>query len=430
MDSNLFGKLGIIALPGCETFAAQVDNWLKKWRKAKKSFLIPVDCPRFGSGEAKGMIFESVRGLDIFIICDIFNYSVTYKLRGNMVPMSPDEHFANLKRIVGAINGRARRISVIMPMLYEGRQHRRTGRESLDCAMMLKELEFYGVKNIITFDAHDDRVESAIPLCDFDNYRPTYQMVKALVREVPDITFDKDRLVIISPDEGAMGRCMFFSSVLGIDVGMFYKRRDYSQIVGGRNPIVAHEYLGSDLSGKDVIIVDDMISSGESMIDVAKQIKSRGAARVFSFATFGLFTGGFDKFDEAAGNGWLDKVFTTNLVYTDPEAKNHSWYCEVNMCKYVSYIIETLNRDESTSVIIDPVKKIRALMEKHSPAPGNELKIDFDGKEAEKTDKTDNAAEAEKTDKAVKAYKAVKTGKAVKAEKAVRSEKAAKAGKK
>ena len=219
MDSNLFGKRGIIALPGCETFAAQVDNWLKKWRKAKKSFLIPVDCPRFGSGEAKGMIFESVRGLDIFIICDIFNYSVTYKLRGNMVPMSPDEHFANLKRIVGAINGRARRISVIMPMLYEGRQHRRTGRESLDCAMMLKELEFYGVKNIITFDAHDDRVESAIPLCDFDNYRPTYQMVKALVREVPDITFDKDRLVIISPDEGAMGRCMFFSSVLGIDVG-------------------------------------------------------------------------------------------------------------------------------------------------------------------------------------------------------------------
>ncbi|MCQ2426985.1 MAG: ribose-phosphate pyrophosphokinase [Clostridia bacterium] len=377
MNDNFFGRLGIIAMPGCEAFAEPVNEWLKKWRRTENSFIIPVECPRFGSGEAKGIIAESVRGIDLFIICDIFNYAKTYKLRGKEVPMSPDEHFADLKRIIGAVNGRSRRISVIMPMLYEGRQHRRTGRESLDCAMMLKELEFYGVKNIITFDAHDDRVESAIPLCDFDNYRPTYQMVKALVRDVPDISFDKERLVIISPDEGAMGRCMFFSSVLGIDVGMFYKRRDYSKIVGGRNPIVAHEYLGSDLTDKDVIIIDDMISSGESMIDVAKQIKARGARRIFAFATFGLFTSGFEKFDEAYANGWLTKVFTTNLVYTDPDVKNHPWYSNVDMCKYVSYIIDTLNRDESTSVIIDPVKKIHNLLERHKAENDSDMKIDF-----------------------------------------------------
>jgi len=378
MNDNFFGRLGIIAMPGCESFAEPVNEWLKKWRRTETSFIIPVKCPRFGSGEAKGIISESVRGLDIFIICDIFNYAETYNLRGTQIPKSPDEHFADLKRIIGAVNGRSRRVSVIMPMLYEGRQHRRTGRESLDCAMMLKELEFYGVKNIITFDAHDDRVESAIPLCDFDNYRPTYQMVKALVRDVPDISFDKNDLVIISPDEGAMGRCMFFSSVLGIDVGMFYKRRDYSKIVDGRNPIVAHEYLGCDLTGKDVIIVDDMISSGESMIDVAKQIKARGAKRIFAFATFGLFTSGFEKFDEAYEKGWITRVFTTNLVYTDPEISKHKWFSEVNMCKYVSYIIDTLNRDESTSVIIDPVKKIHNLLDRHKAENDPDMKIDFD----------------------------------------------------
>ena len=385
MNDSLHGKLGIIAMPGCETFAAEVDDWLKKWRSTGETFLIKAECPRFGSGEGKGLINESVRGLDLFIVTDIFNYGIKYRLRGQQVPMSPDDHFADLKRIVGAIDGRARRISVIMPMLYEGRQHKRNARESLDCAMMLRELEYYGVKNIITFDAHDDRVANAIPLIGFDNYRPTYQMVKALVKRVPDIVFDRDQLVIISPDEGAMGRCMFFSSVLGLDVGMFYKRRDYSRVVGGRNPIVAHEYLGSDLSGKDVIIIDDMISSGESFFDVAAQIKKRGARRIFSFDTFGLFTAGPGRFDEAYRDGLFDMVFTTNLVYVDPEIKTREWFCEVNMCKYVSYIIETLNRDESTSVILDPVAKIHALLERHKAEYDAQLKIDFEGKKPEGT---------------------------------------------
>lgn len=381
MKDELFGELGIISMAGCEPFASQVDSYLKRWRNTDQSFLIPADCPRFGSGEGKGMIHRSVRGTDLFIICDMFNYGVTYKLRGNPVPMTPDEHYADLKRIVGAVDGRARRISVIMPMLYEGRQHKRTSRESLDCAMMLRELEFYGVRNIITFDAHDDRVANAIPLIGFDNYRPTYQMVKALVREVPDIVFDKEQLVIISPDEGAMGRCMFFSSVLGLDVGMFYKRRDYSRIVNGRNPIVSHEYLGCELEGKDVIIIDDMISSGESFFDVARQVKMRGARRIFNFATFGLFTAGLSGFDQAYREGIVNKVFTTNLVYKDPEIETRPWHCTVNMCKYVSYIIDTLNHDESTSVILDPVKKIHALMDRHQAEAVGQMKIDFSSAE-------------------------------------------------
>jgi len=378
MKKELFGELGIIAMAGCETFANQVDNYLKKWRETDKSFIIKTTCPRFGSGEGKGLITQSIRGMDIFIICDVFNYGVKYKMRGTDIPMTPDEHYADLKRLVGAIDGRARRISVIMPMLYEGRQHKRTHRESLDCAMMLRELEFYGVKNIITFDAHDDRVANAIPLIGFDNYRPTYQMVKALVREYPDIVFDKDKLVIISPDEGAMGRCMYFSSVLGLDVGMFYKRRDYSRVVNGRNPIVAHEYLGCDLNDKDVIIIDDMISSGESFFDVARQVKKRGAKRIFNFATFGLFTNGLSCFDDAYAEGIFDKVFTTNLVYTDPDIEGRDWHCTVNMCKYVSYIIETLNRDESTSEMLDPVKKIHALEEKHRAELNGQLAINFE----------------------------------------------------
>lgn len=296
----------------------------------------------------------------------MFNYGVTYKMRGKAHEKSPDDHYADLKRIVGAVEGKARRISVIMPMLYEGRQHKRASRESLDCAMMLRELETIGVRNLITFDAHDDRVQNAVPFMGFDNYRPTYQMTKALVRVVPDIEFENDKLIIISPDEGAMGRCMYFSSVLGLDVGMFYKRRDYSRIVGGRNPIVAHEYLGRDLTGMDVIIVDDMISSGESFFDVARQIKSRGAKRIFSFATFGLFTNGLEGFDRAYEEGLFDKVFTTNLIYTDPDIKTRPWYVEVNMCKYVSYIIDTLNHDESISLILDPVKKIHALLDKYN----------------------------------------------------------------
>ena len=378
MKETVFGKLGIIAMKGCEDFANCVDNYLRERRGTNESYLVEVDCPRFGSGEAKGLLKQSVRGLDIMIICDPFNYGVTYKMRGIDIPMTPDEHFADLKRIVGAIEGKARRISVIMPMLYEGRQHKRTNRESLDCAMMLRELEVYGVKNFITFDAHDDRVQNAVPLIGFDNYRPTYQMVKALVQAVPDISFDKDQLIIISPDEGAMGRCMFFSSVAGIDVGMFYKRRDYSRIVNGKNPIVAHEYLGKDLDGKDVIIVDDMISSGDSLFDVAKQIKKRGAKRIFNFATFGLFTNGLEGFDKAYEEGIIDKIFTTNLIYNDPALAEKDWYVEVNMCKYVSYIIDTLNHDESISLILDPVKKIHALIDKHNAELGGQLKIEFD----------------------------------------------------
>ena len=381
MKKDLFGELGIIAMAGCEGFAQQVDSYLKRWRDTKETFIVSAACPRFGSGEGKALINQSVRGMDIFIICDMFNYGVKYKMRGADIPMTPDEHYADLKRLVGAIDGRARRISVIMPMLYEGRQHKRTHRESLDCAMMLRELEFYGVKNIITFDAHDDRVANAIPLIGFDNYRPTYQMVKALVREYPDIEFDKEKLVIISPDEGAMGRCMYFSSVLGLDVGMFYKRRDYSRVVNGRNPIVAHEYLGCDLKDKDVIIIDDMISSGESFFDVARQVKARGAKRIFNFATFGLFTNGLSCFDDAYAEGIFTRVFTTNLVYTDPDIEKREWHCTVNMSKYVSYIIETLNRDESTSEMLDPVKKIHALEEKHKEDLAGQMRINFESTE-------------------------------------------------
>ncbi len=377
MKETVFGNLGIIAMKGCEEFANRVDSYLRERRGTNESYLVEVDCPRFGTGEAKGLLKQSVRGLDIMIICDPFNYGVTYNMRGTEVPMTPDEHYADLKRVVGAIEGKARRISVIMPMLYEGRQHKRTNRESLDCAMMLRELEFYGVKNIITFDAHDDRVQNAVPLIGFDNYRPAYQMVKALVKAVPDIAFDKEQLIIISPDEGAMGRCMYLSSVAGLDVGMFYKRRDYSRIVNGKNPIVAHEYLGQDLTGKDVIIVDDMISSGDSLFDVAKQIKKRGAKRIFAFATFGLFTNGLEGFDEAYENGIINKIFTTNLIYGDPVLKTRDWYVEVSMCKYVSYIIDTLNHDESISLILDPVKKIHALVDKHQAELGGQLKIEF-----------------------------------------------------
>ena len=292
--------------------------------------------------------------------------------------MSPDDHYADLKRIIAAAGGKARRVTVIMPMLYEGRQHKRTSRESLDCAMMLQELVQMGVANIITFDAHDPRVQNAIPLSGFDDVKPTYQMIKALVKNVPDVSLDKDDLMIISPDEGAMGRCMYFSSVLGLDIGMFYKRRNYSIVVNGKNPIEAHEYLGKDLTGKDVIIIDDMISSGESLIDVASQIKEKGAKRVFAFTTFGLFTDGFDKFDKAYADGIIDKVFTTNLVYRRPELHTREWYVEVNMCKYVSYIIDTLNHDKTISELLDPVKRIHNLVEKHKKTQAAQMKMSFE----------------------------------------------------
>ncbi len=381
MKDNQFGELAVIGMNGCGTFAEQVDYYLKDWRRHgdnDKSFLIDANCPRFGSGEAKGIIHESMRGKDVYIICDTFNYGVTYKMYGMTVPMSPDDHYADLKRIIAAIGGKARRLTVIMPMLYEGRQHKRSSRESLDCAMMLQELVSMGVSNILTFDAHDSRISNAIPLSGFDNVRPAYQMIKALVRAVPDVQIDKEHMVIISPDEGAMARCMYYSSVLGLDIGMFYKRRNYSVVINGRNPIEAHEYLGQDLHGKDVIVVDDMIASGESMIDVCKQLKEKGANRVFCFATFGLFTEGCDKFDQAQKEGVLDKVFTTNLVYRRPELATKPWYVEVNMCKYVAYLIDTLNNDATISSLLNPVKRIQTLMDKHRKDLSSQMKIEFD----------------------------------------------------
>ena len=380
MKEALYGDLSVIGMRGCEQFVSQVDYYLKEWRRhgGDESFLVKADCPRFGTGEAKGILHESLRGHDVYIIADVFNYGVTYKMYGMTVPMSPDDHYADLKRIIAAIAGKARRVSVIMPMLYEGRQHKRSSRESLDCALMLQELVSMGVTNFITFDAHDSRIQNAVPLSGFDNVRPTYQMIKALVRAVPDVSLDKNDIMMISPDEGAMARCMYYSSVLGLDIGMFYKRRNYSVIVNGRNPIEAHEYLGNDLTGKDAIIVDDMISSGESLLDVAYQLKEKGAKRIFNFATFGLFTDGFEKFDKAYEDGLIDRIFTTNLIYRSPELLTKEWYVEVNMCKYVSYIIDTLNHDETISTLLNPVKRINALVERHKREGVGQLKIDLD----------------------------------------------------
>ena len=370
MKDAQFAELSVIGMKGCEAFAEQVDNYLKEWRRhtSEDTYLVEAVCPRFGTGEGKGLIHHSMRGQDVYIICDVFNYGVTYRMYGQTVPMSPDDHYADLKRIVAAIAGKARRITVIMPMLYEGRQHKKSTRESLDCAVMLQELVAMGITNIITFDAHDPRVCNAIPLHGFDNVRPSYQMIKALIKAVPDIEIDKEHLMMISPDEGAMGRCMYYSSVLGIDIGMFYKRRNYSVIINGKNPIEAHEYLGQDLTDKDVIVVDDMISSGESMLDVCSQLKERGAKRIFAFSTFGLFTDGFDKFDKAYEDGIISKVFTTNLVYRRPGLLEKPWHVDVNMCKYVSYIIDTLNHDATISELLDPAKRINSIVAKHKEA--------------------------------------------------------------
>ena len=321
-----------------------------------------------------------MRGKDVYIICDTFNYGVTYNMYGIEVPMSPDDHYADLKRLIAAVGAKARRITVIMPMLYEGRQHKRSGRESLDCAMMLQELVGMGVSNILTFDAHDSRICNAIPMAGFDNVRPAYQMIKALVRAVPDVQIDKDHMAIISPDEGAMARCMYYSSVLGLDIGMFYKRRNYSIVINGRNPIEAHEYLGQDLHGKDAIVVDDMIASGESMIDVCRQLKEKGASRVFCFATFGLFTEGFEKFDQAYKEGVFDRILSTNLVYHRPGLMEKPWFVDVNMCKYVAYLIDTLNDDDTISSLLNPVKRIQTLMEKHRGELALQMKMNFEDK--------------------------------------------------
>lgn len=374
------GPLGIIACPGTEELAKKVDSYLVKWRAKNQSehkntiafsgyeretYIIKADFPRFGTGEGKGHISETVRGYDIYIFIDAFNYGVTYKLRGIEVPLSPDEHYANLKRAIASVSGKARRITVIMPMLYEGRQHRKSSRESLDCAMMLQELcTNMGVDSIITFDAHDARVQNAIPLNSFENFQPAYQMMKALVNSYDDLKIDRDNMMIISPDEGGMSRCIYYATVLELELGMFYKRRDYSKVVNGRNPIVAHEFLGSNISGKDVIIVDDMISSAESMIEVAKKLKELGANRIFVFVGFSLFTSGLEIFDKAYEDGIFNKIFATNTVYLPPEVLSREWFKKVDMSKYLSYIVDTLNHDKSISGLLDPSKRIYKLLGK------------------------------------------------------------------
>ena len=369
----------IATLEGCKDFATKVNEHLVEYRHTNQtqdlqnihyrgysedSYMVDSICPRFGTGEGKGMINASVRGSDLYIFADVTNYSLTYKLFGQENHMSPDNHFQDLKRIISATDGKAKRLNVIMPFLYEGRQHKRSGRESLDCALALQELADLGVSNIITFDAHDPRVQNAIPLIGFDTFMPTYQFLKAIIDTTPDFRIDSDHLMIISPDEGAMGRAVYFSTILGVDMGMFYKRRDYSVIVNGKNPIVAHEFLGSSVEGKDVVIVDDMISSGESMLDVAKQLKDRKARRVFVCTTFGLFTDGFEKFDEFYEKEYIYKVITTNLNYRDPELLTKPYYVEADMTKFTASIMDSLNHDISIEPIISPTGKIQKLLKK------------------------------------------------------------------
>lgn len=371
------GPLKIAALEGCRAFGETVDQYLVKSRAEagrkdpslaripgyiQDSYLLDCSCPRFGSGEGKGQINESVRGADLYIFVDVCNYSLTYSVCGCVNHMSPDNHFQDLKRIISASNGKAKRISVVMPFLYEGRQHKRSKRESLDCALALQELIDMGVSNIITFDAHDPRVQNAIPLSGFDSFMATYQFLKALVDSVPDFQIDAEHLMVVSPDEGAMSRAVYFANILGVDMGMFYKRRDYSTIVNGRNPIVAHEFLGDSVEGKDIIIVDDMISSGDSMLDVAKQIRQRGAKRVFVCTTFGLFTDGLARFDESYEKGYITKVVTTNLNYRDPELLTRPYYAEADMTRFLSMIVEQLNHDATLSRVESPTDKINELL--------------------------------------------------------------------
>ena len=371
------GRLGIISPYSCAELGAKVDNYLVTWRKKRHNegvlyegydrdtYLIASDLPRFGSGEAKGVLKESVRGDDIYILVDVCNYSLTYSLAGQTNHMSPDDHYQNLKRIIAAIAGKARRINVIMPFLYESRQHRRTGRESLDCALALQELIEMGVENIITFDAHDPRIQNAIPLHGFETVQSSYQFIKNLLKKEKDLKLDKDHLMVISPDEGGMSRAIYLANNLGVDMGMFYKRRDYSTIVDGRNPIVAHEFLGADVRGKDMIIVDDMISSGDSMLEVAQLLKDRGANKIFMCSTFGLFTNGLSKFDEAYEKGTIDRILTTNLIYQTPELLIRPYYINCDMSKYIALIIDTLNHDDSISKLLNPVERIQKVLTKY-----------------------------------------------------------------
>ena len=374
------GPLGIIALESSKALGKSVNDYLVEWRNERESehkstiafsgyqrdsYLIKAICPRFGTGEAKGLIKESVRGDDLYLLVDVTNYSLTYSVCGYKNHMSPDDHYQDLKRIIAAVGGKARRITVIMPYLYEGRQHRRSSRESLDCALALQELTQMGVESIITFDAHDPRVQNAIPLNSLETVAPNYQFIKAMLQNVPDIRLDNEHMMVISPDEGGMSRAIYFANVLGLDIGMFYKRRDYTRIVNGRNPIVAHEFLGTDIAGKDVLIVDDMISSGESVLDVAAELKKRNAGRIFVASTFGLFTGGFAKLDEAYENGLIYRVLTTNLIYQTPDLLSKPWYINVDMSKYVALLIDTLNHDNSISALLNPVERIQKVLKEY-----------------------------------------------------------------
>ena len=380
------GALGLLPLESCKGIGEEVDKYLVSWRRERKhehegditfsgyardSYVIKASCPRFGSGEAKGTLKESVRGYDLFILVDITNYNLTYKLCGMENHMSPDDHYQDLKRMIAAVSGKARRITVIMPFLYESRQHRRTARESLDCAMALQELTALGVDNIITFDAHDPRVQNAIPMNGFETVKASYQFIKSILHTVDDLKLDNDHMMIISPDEGGTDRAVYLANVLGIDMGMFYKRRDYSKIVDGRNPIVAHEFLGTSVEGKDVLIVDDMISSGDSMIDVATELKKRKANRIFVVATFGLFTNGMEKFDKAVEAGIIYKVVTTNLTYQTPELLSRPYYINCDMSKYIAYIIDTLNHDTSISDLLDPYDRIKSLVARYEANNGH-----------------------------------------------------------
>lgn len=374
------GSLGIIAMEGCKPLGEKVDQYLVKWRAERESehkdslafsgyqrnsYLLGAKVPRFGSGEAKGVILESVRGTDLYLLVDVCNYSLTYSLCGHENHMSPDDHYQDLKRLIAAVGGKARRITVIMPYLYESRQHKRTARESLDCALALQELVQMGVDNIITFDAHDPRVQNAIPLHGFETVQPAYQFIKGLLHNVKDLKLDSGHMMVISPDEGGMSRAVYFANVLGLDMGMFYKRRDYTRIVDGRNPIVAHEFLGTSVEGKDVIIVDDMISSGESMQDVAAELKRRKARKVFIFATFGLFTNGLEGFDKFHEDGIIDRILTTNLVYQSSELLSRDYYTSVDMSKYIALIIDNLNHDASLSDLLNPTGRINRLLKRY-----------------------------------------------------------------
>lgn len=372
--------LGIIALESSKEMGQRINDYLLSWRanspaeeddlysvlgRDHDTFLLDASCPRFANGEGKGLIKQSVRGYDLYLLVDIGNYSVEYPLYGKNVPMTPDEHFADLKRIISATSGKARRVNVIMPLLYEARQHRHTSRESLDCALMLQELQRLGVDNFITFDAHDPRVQNSVPTMSFENARASYQTLKALFKTVPDLKLDRDHIMIVSPDEGGMSRNVYFASILGLDVGMFYKRRDYSRIINGRNPIIAHEYIGADVEGKDIFIADDIISSGESVIDLCRELKRRNAARIFVSVTYAFFTDGVEAYRQAHEEGIFDYVFSTNLTYRSPELLKQPWYVDVDMSKYLALIIATLNHDRSLSTLLNPLDRINRLMDRY-----------------------------------------------------------------